>query len=619
MSIDGFTRGVENADKAPVLVVILHGWRSTPQMMEGVAQASRRALGADASGKKYRVDTYVPLLPYHRALSTKRAVDIVLDILRAIDEIDRQGGYARIVLAGHSMGATIARRVFLVAAANLPEIQSEKKLGKETPRAWAGKVDRIVLLAAFNRGWHISQRLSWKYSIGLNICGLLGHLAPRSGWVPTIFDIRLGAPFMVQTRLHWLAYRRQCLVTAAGNATPLPAATQPATPPPEPILIQLLGSRDDLISPFDQVDIAVNGNSSDERTYYLIQFEETDHNTAIRFTGSEAAEARGNLFVRALADSPAELGKIALKPELLIDEIDKPDDTVEQTVFVIHGIRDDGFWTHRVAERVRALTNPPMISRAWTPSYGYFAMLPFILPWIRRQKVEWFMDQYVSAVAQYPRSIFHYVGHSNGTYLAAKGLADYPACAFTNVLFAGSVVRSDYDWKTLVERGRVARVLNVVASADWVVALLPKSLEHFRKFDLGGAGFDGFRQAKKAAATHPGIAEREFVRGSHGAGIAEGQWENIAQFIVNGHIPTGDDPAFVKRQPRWLKALSDTRATLWVAAACFGLAVPAAIVSSRLDAWLGLPSLASLPNEDVVRAIALVIYLLVLKFIITRV
>jgi len=634
MSVKGFTRDIENADAPPVLVVILHGWRSSPEKIGDVVRASREALGRDDTGRRHRVDTFVPLLPYHRALSTKRAVDIVREIVRAIDRlVAEEPAYERIILAGHSMGATIARRVFLVAAGNPHGFRAEDHFRDAQPRAWAAKVERIVLLAAFNRGWQISPRLSWKYSIGLNICGLLGHLAPRSGWVPTIFDIRLGAPFMVQTRLHWLAYRRQCLPAGAGNGNDasLPGANRPGATLPEPILIQLIGSRDDLISPFDQVDIAVDGNSLGNRTYFLIQFNETDHMSAIHFTGSGSqaavASARKHRFVHALTDTREDLAKIASDPDLLIDEIDKPDETVEQTVFVIHGIRDDGFWTHRVAEKVRALTRRPTVFRAWTPTYGYFAMLPFILPWIRRQKVEWFMDQYVGAVAQYPRSKFHYVGHSNGTYLAARGLQDYPACVFDHVLFAGSVVRCSYDWLSLVENRRVVRMLNVVASADWVVALLPKSLEWFKKFDLGGAGFDGFDQAGPQAAPHPALAQREFVQGSHGAGIAEGQWENIARFVVHGHVPADNAPGFVGQQTRWLKALSSTRAVLWAGAAIAGLFVPAAIISSRFDELLCLsrserfclPPLASLTShEDVVRVIVLVLYLLALKFFITR-
>ncbi len=68
----------------------------------------------------------------------------------------------------------------------------------------------------------------------------------------------------------------------------------------------------------------------------------------------------------------------------------------------------------------------------------------------RRSKVEWLMDQYTENLALYPNADFSFVGHSNGTYLLAKALLEYPACKFKNVVFAGSVVNKNYDWGTLV-------------------------------------------------------------------------------------------------------------------------------------------------------------------------
>src|SRR5437762_14376361 len=60
-----------------------------------------------------------------------------------------------------------------------------------------------------------------------------------------------------------------------------------------------------------------------------------------------------------------------------------------------------------------------------TPTYGYFAMLPFVLPWIRRQKVEWFMDQYVSARAQFPnRSEEHTSELQSPMYLVCRLLLE---------------------------------------------------------------------------------------------------------------------------------------------------------------------------------------------------
>ena len=61
------------------------------------------------------------------------------------------------------------------------------------------------------------------------------------------------------------------------------------------------------------------------------------------------------------------------------------------------------------------------------------------------------MDRYAEARARYPRAELDYVGHSNGTYLAAKALHDYPAAHFKHIVFAGSVVRRDYDWLALIK------------------------------------------------------------------------------------------------------------------------------------------------------------------------
>ncbi|WP_375456779.1 hypothetical protein [uncultured Methylobacterium sp.] len=522
------------------LVVVVHGLGVLPHRMEDVRAAACEAYGP---GTVVRV----PEMPYARWLSGTRATRIVADLLSEIDRWVQEAAPTRIVLVGHSVGATIARRTFLVAAGCPDDFRAEGDLATEKPRAWADKVERVVMLAAFNRGWKISARMGWIYSILFNIVGLVGHLVP--GWTPTAFDFRIGAPFMAQTRLNWLAYRRS------------QQASHPRDParPDQPILIQLLGTQDDLVSPVDQVDLTVDGTGQaliagpndppdpgpEAQDYFLIELPFTDHKQAVILEGDAAAQARRVLVLDALKRGRVGLSTIALDPALLSDEIEGVDETVRDTVFVIHGIRDDGFWTHRIAERVRAAGSPTgrnqaTVFRSWTPSYGYFAMLPFVLPWIRREKVEWFMDQYVTAFAQYPKSDFHYVGHSNGTYLAARALQDYPALHFRNVLFAGSVVRRDYPWLPLVDSGRVARFQNVCAGGDWVVALLPKSVEWFRKFDLGGAGFDGFRDAGK----RPAITEFKYLRGGHGAGIAEPHWPKIAAFIVDGtpFAPDRNDP-----------------------------------------------------------------------------
>ncbi|MGI8569765.1 MAG: hypothetical protein ACR2KT_12195 [Methylocella sp.] len=172
-------------------------------------------------------------------------------------------------------------------------------------------------------------------------------------------------------------------------------------------------------------------------------------------------------------------------------------------------------------------------------------MLPFVLPWIRRQKVEWLMDAYVGLRARYPEAEFSYVGHSNGTYLVARALEDYPGACFRDVLFAGSVVRRDFNWDRYFTAQRVSKVLNIVATKDWVVALFPMGLEPLRKildFDLGGAGFGGFDQAApRRVPKIPNLDEVRYVEGAHSAGLVETQWQHIANFIVKDVVPSPND------------------------------------------------------------------------------
>jgi hypothetical protein len=184
-------------------------------------------------------------------------------------------------------------------------------------------------------------------------------------------------------------------------------------------------------------------------------------------------------------------------------------------------------------------------------------MVPFALPWVRRWKSEWLMDRYVEARARYPNAVISFVGHSNGTYLLARALNDYPAVRFKRVVLAGSVIRRDFDWgKNLDPRPssktpRVQEVLNYVATHDWVVAIFSKAFQPLKFFfDLGSAGHDGFDQYKMKA--HPRLHEARFVEGQHSAALAETQWNDIARFIVKGGPIPGPPDADFKLHRRWI-------------------------------------------------------------------
>jgi pimeloyl-ACP methyl ester carboxylesterase len=655
---------------ATTLAVVLHAYGAKSEDMADVKDAVQTAFQESV---KKKVDIYSPTLPYSDPLDPTGADEIVLRLVADLDEIwsKKPGGYDKVVFIGHSLGGIILRRVFLVGSLNPPDYDKEFKRRDELyekvfdqrkrqpklkglsdekilPCDWAPMVERLILLATWDKGWSVSPRTSWYYSIVLNALGVVGRLSELlskfigalASWQParTMLDAHQGAPFIVQTRLLWMAYRRwhnsdfrekyneHKLGATLDDPTDRKKDGKPLTI--NPLVVQIIGSLDDFVSPQDQVDLDAEGvrawlpcgdagvKTPSGKNYFMLEMESCDHNAVVKLSGDETRRNLFNLFMAALTSTREQFEKPAddsvLKGALRnpVNFLDTPpeiDLNVEHVVVVMHGIRDDGYWTHRVAaaikedaedeaekRKVKAIGEGSASANAapttassetesqtegaqkpenasekikfypsWTHTYGYFAMLPFILPWIRRSKVEWFMDNYVSIKAAYPAARLHYVGHSNGTYIGACALKDYPGARFGKMYFAGCVVHPQYNWLDKSKNKRVECFHNARGGEDWVVALLPKSLEYFT--DLGGAGFDGFDET---AHTWPAndtnfTQSKLFATGGHGGAIGEKHWPEIAKFIVRGQPPfSASTPAngmFAAEQDRFCKFLGSLR------------------------------------------------------------
>ena len=245
--------------------------------------------------------------------------------------------------------------------------------------------------------------------------------------------------------------------------------------------------------------------------------------------------------------------------------------TITDVIFVIHGIRDLGHWTKKIARRVLVAADQYNSSLSAsdsklefaieTSTYGYFPMLSFLTPGARQGKVQWLMDKYTEAKSLYPNAAFHYVGHSHGTYLLAKALEDYESVKFENVVFAGSVVRHKYEWETHIPN-RINAVQNFVATGDWVVAFFPKALEMLGFQDLGSAGHDGFQVAEELQDLHE---PDDYVTGGHGAALQEDMWNGIAKFILTGKPVESDSGIlFSENQNYLVKAFGFFPLVVWL-------------------------------------------------------
>ena len=552
--------------KARRLVVIFHGMLSSPQAFQQIDD--------HITSKIPDCDLFIPLLPYTSYFSTKRMVDIAQtaarDIDRIVSEKARQGGegYEDIVVIGHSMGGLLAR-FLLIHCWNCD--QAAKLEDMPSPRhAWASSIGRLVLLAGLNRGWTIEtpidavDRLRFKFSL------FLGTITPFGR--PTGFDVRRGCRFLTQLRLNWLELKNRL-----------------AAPHKFPVVVQLLGTNDDVVNPTDDIDLFTG------RDFFYLEVPGSGHANILevgdskeRVHGRNAGELRRQALSLAIVGSEAELAKHQLTPDWMFGD-DKPlteDPNVSDVVFIIHGIRDYGFWTQKIGREIRKLAlQSGLRVRIINPSYGYFPILPFLFPWVRRQKAEWLMDKYVEVRCLYPRARISYVGHSNGTYMLARAVKEMPMLEFDRVLFAGSVVRRSFPWALIIGRG-VKQLLNLVATNDRVVAFFPKGLQPLRVFDLGSAGHDGF--------SAPVVTNAKYVVGEHSSGIGEEVWEDIAKFIVAGEKPNTDrDIAFAKSR-NWKALLLGTIATpvlllAFLVAFEFGLTLLASIAGIRLfgpDSWI---------------------------------
>lgn len=529
--------GFENRGESSELIVLIHAYMSSSTKLQSV----REVVANDFPN----ADLYIPDFQAGWS-STKSPAQITQNLLEDIDNIwihrekQNSSAYAKVILVGHSLGALIARKIYVCACGEFPDAPFEKQISAKDPRPWASKVERVILLAGMNRGWRISHHLSLANAVIWSAGSFFGNiLSLIRGTPPLIFSIRKGAPFITQLRLHWIQMRNHFKEKNVGNA----------------LTIQLLGSIDDMVAPDDNIDL-ISGHD-----FVYLDMPYSGHTSVIEMNDpspvpnseqfskdgpSTIGEVRASVFREALLNDKDELLRKSVITEDLPAENCRLD--VTDVVFVIHGIRDLGYWTHKVSRRVLELGKREGAKNAvWateTSSYGYFPMLPFLLPAKRREKVEWLMDQYAEALALYPNARFSFVGHSNGTYLLSRALQDYPACRFKNVVLAGSVIRTRYDWTSAIARGQVEKILNYVATADWVVAFFPRAIQMLRIQDLGSAGHDGF-----ANKVHE-VEQIKYVSGGHAAALNEANWDAIASFILTG-IPK-DPPLSIKGKKRAL-------------------------------------------------------------------
>lgn len=553
---------------ATILVVVFHGIGAKTERLKSIIQTIEARFGTTA-------DVLMPKR-WSGWLSNAHPVAVTHEAVRDVDDLMARFDYQQIIVVGYSAGGLFARKFIIYAHG---EQLDQERGHPDAPfepgaaafreaRPWATKIKRLILLAGMNRGWEFAPTVN-PFLLALFRAGyVLFRPFARLG-----ASVRRGAPFVADLRNQWLSLSRRGLLK-------------------DLLVVQLLGTIDDVVSPEDNIDTATGSD------FIYLDVPGSGHHTICRFDDRLHGPARREKFLLALAGTPEELKKRpAPRRDYAVDA------EVEHVLFVIHGIRDHGYWTAHVARHVVAAARNDVKIVTLTPTYGFFAMLPFIIPSTRHAKIRWFMDQYTEALARFPNAKWiSYIGHSNGTYLLAGTLRDYYTPHFHRVVFAGSVVRDDFGWKKYIADGRVSAVLNWVASADWVVALFPRFLSRFGA-DVGGAGWDGFVRHSPTPAEP--VNDVEYVDGTHFAALREQYWDDIAEFII---APSPRLPRPSGKHHWFVGALAAVSPLIWIFLIALIVVPPIGWLSGL---WLASLSVGA-------RAFLSFLWLMLMRAILTR-
>ncbi len=504
---------------SPTLLVYVAGLREKP--------AAIRPLLARLRAEPGRADDEVwiypnPVRPWTRGSLAGHAQRFA-DRLQAYWDV--AGRPQEIVLVGHSIGGVLIRYAYLLACGELG--------GRE--QDWAANVGRIVLLAAPNGGVEPSRLpVSARLATVLG-AAVLGRYAA--------LDVLSGSAFVTNLRLEWI--RR--FATAGADAPPV---------------VQVHGTADPLVVAEDSRDV-----ERAPRGAQLVLPGAT-HGDIVSIDGvvEDRPGQRYELLRQAI------IGRVRpTEPE----PMSQRDRETTAVVFLLHGIRAGiGDWIKELRPLLDAGDGTVQVVSS---SYGRLSAFNFVMPFARRATLRWFQDRYSYHFARYPDVPFHFVGHSNGTYMLGQSLRAVRALRFDRVYLAGSVLPRDFDWLECETRAQIRSLVNVCATKDVPVAWLCSALRGIGSRDIGVGGFAGFDMAPSSAT------QLLNVRGGHGAGLAVDALPAVAKFVRDGEHPV--DPT--ETPPGWFALVS--RAVPAVAPVlAAGIVASLAAVIALSASWLAV-------------------------------
>ncbi|MFN6540048.1 MAG: lipase family alpha/beta hydrolase [Nostoc sp. EkiNYC01] len=391
----------------------------------------------------------------------------------------RKGPFDEVILIGHSLGGVLIRQTYLLASGIYPDYD-------QSP--WYEYVRRFVLFASPNRGLDPTQSLIWRMVMAFEKATSfsLRRLMPLQ-------DFIRGSAFITNLRVEWIRHFND-------------ESYYPLT------IVQLLGAKDGKITRDDSVDLEQFPDA------FHIDIPDAEYTNIHRVDYAEDSEERYHLIREAILSNQPLDENPNLAPSIARNNV----------VFILHGIRaSNSGWVKQIKEKILQEDPDTVVI---TSSYGYFSAFNFFLPGIRQSNIAWFLDEYSYYFAKYANINFHFIGHSNGTYILGESLKKVPGMKFKRVYLAGSVLPKEYPWKKIFDKGQVEKLCNARSSFDWPVGILCSGLRGVGMADIGTGGFDGFLMGDIR------LQEFCYFNGDHGKPLEESNHTNIIKYILTGII-----------------------------------------------------------------------------------
>jgi pimeloyl-ACP methyl ester carboxylesterase len=174
------------------------------------------------------------------------------------------------------------------------------------------------------------------------------------------------------------------------------------------------------------------------------------------------------------------------------------------------------------------------------------------------------------------------IAHSFGTWLIGHVLSSHPQLLVGRVILCGSILRPDFDWERLIQRGQVEAVLNHCAERDrWV------PLAEYLIPDSGPSGVRGFVQSRVVHRAEKAFRHSSFFYTTHLESMFRDVWNVFLTRPINRLLELSN----AATAPEWrrlpaLRELVRCVALSIAAVLTASLVVSVAVGIVTLEAWI---------------------------------